>query len=97
MSIHRPKRPTKRTEGTASKRASSASPAPKQLKWKDAVGNHADGSFAPYSSAATFAMDGLVSHPKFGKGIVVEVDGNKVQILFEEGIRKLLHSTPADD
>jgi hypothetical protein len=93
MSIHRPKRPTKRTEGAVSKRASSASPAPKQLKWKDAVGAHADDAFAPYSQTATFAQDGLVSHPKFGKGIVIEVDGNKIQILFEEGIRKLLHGT----
>jgi hypothetical protein len=96
MSIHRPKRPTnRRTEKATATRASAASPAPKQLKWKDAVGSHPDSAFSPYSQAATFSKDTLVSHPKFGKGVVVEVDGNKVQILFEEGMRKLLHSTPA--
>jgi hypothetical protein len=95
MSIHRPKRPThRRTEGAAATRSAQATPAPKQLKWKEVVGSQPDAAFAPYSPAATFAKDALVSHAKFGKGIVVEVDGNKIQILFEEGQKKLLHATP---
>ena len=95
MSIHRPKRPThRRTESAAATRATPSAPAPKQVKWKEAVGSSPDEAFTPYSSAATFAKDSLVSHPKFGKGIVIEVDGNKIQILFEEGPRKLLHATP---
>jgi len=95
MSIHRPKRPThRRNESAAVSRSTPAAPAPKQVKWKEAVGSQPDGAFAPYSSAATFAKDSLVSHPKFGKGIVVEVDGNKIQILFEDGPKKLLHATP---
>ncbi|HEY0134616.1 MAG TPA: hypothetical protein VGB85_11060 [Nannocystis sp.] len=43
-----------------------------------------------YSMRETFSPGEPVQHPKFGKGVVVEiVDKNKVAILFEEG-RKVL-------
>jgi hypothetical protein len=96
MSIHRPKRATSRkSESSAAARGSASSGPPKPPKWKEAVGEQPDGAFATYATEATFAKDALVSHSKFGKGIVLEVDGNKIQILFEEGIRKLLHGTPS--
>ena len=97
MSIHRPKRAAARRSDspTASGRASShPSSAPKPPKWKDVVADKPDGAFAAYASALTFEKDALVNHSKFGKGVVVEVDGNKLHVLFEEGIRKLLHGTP---
>jgi hypothetical protein len=95
MSIHRPKRAThRRTENAASQRTTPNSASAKQPKWKEVVGGQPDEAFVPYSPAATFVKDALVAHAKFGKGIVVEVDGNKVQILFEEGQKKLLHATP---
>ncbi len=44
----------------------------------------------PYSMRETFAAGDPVSHPKFGKGIVLEVlEAKKCAILFEEG-RKVL-------
>ena len=58
------------------------------------MGDQPDKAFVAYATASTFAKDALVSHPKFGKGIVLEVEGNKINILFEEGIRKLMHGTP---
>ena len=33
----------------------------------------------------------LIKHPEFGKGVVFEIEGNKAHILFEEGVRKLMH------
>jgi hypothetical protein len=95
MSIHRPKRATSRkTESSSPSRGAASSGPPKPPKWKEAVGEQPDGAFATYASASTYEKDALVTHSKFGKGIVLEVDGNKVQILFEEGVRKLLHGTP---
>jgi hypothetical protein len=93
MSIHRPKRATSRRSDTAAGRSSPSS-APKPPKWKDVVADKPDGAFAAYAQSATFEKDTLVNHAKFGKGLVVEVDGNKLHVLFEEGIRKLLHGTP---
>jgi hypothetical protein len=64
-------------------------------KWKDIVHDKPAEAFLAYSPGARYERDALVSHPKFGKGIVLEVDGNKVHVLFEEGLRKLLHGTPS--
>ena len=94
MSIHRPKRATPKRTDTAGARGSSPPTSAKPPKWKDVVADKPDGAFAAYATAATFEKDALVAHSKFGKGIVLEVDGNKVHILFEEGVRKLLHGTP---
>lgn len=44
----------------------------------------------PYSMRETFAAGDPISHPKFGKGVVLEVlEAKKCAILFEEG-RKVL-------
>jgi len=97
MSIHRPKRATaaRRTDSASSLRTGSGAASAKPPKWKDVVADQPDQAFAAYNSAATFARDTFVLHPKFGKGVVMEVDGNKVHILFEEGIRKLVHGLPS--
>jgi hypothetical protein len=58
------------------------------------VADKPESAFSAYAPGLTFEKDALLSHSKFGKGIVVEVDGNKVHVLFEEGVRKLLHGTP---
>ena len=97
MSIHRPKRAASRRSDSPSAapgRTSTSSSAPKPPKWKEVVGDKPDGAFAPYAPSQTFQKDALVAHSKFGKGVVVDVDGNKVHVLFEEGVRKLLHATP---
>ncbi len=93
MSIHRPKRPSTR-KADAPSRGSSASSTTKPPKWKDVVADRPDNAFAPYASASRYEKDALIAHSKFGKGIVVEVDGNKVHILFEQGVLRLLHGTP---
>ena len=94
MSIHRPKRSSSRKADSAPPRGSSPSSAPKPPKWKDVVADKPDSAFTPYASASRYEKDSLIAHSKFGKGIVVEVDGNKVHILFEQGVLKLLHGTP---
>lgn len=54
------------------------------------LAQRADLVIRPYSMRETFAAGEPVSHPKFGKGIVVEVlEAKKCAILFEDG-RKVL-------
>src|SRR5882672_1056417 len=96
MSINRPKRATpRRADSPPSARDGASTPTNKPPKWKDVIGDKPDNAFAEYAPSATFARDALVAHHKFGKGVVLEVDGNKINILFEEGIRKLMHGTPS--
>jgi hypothetical protein len=91
MSIHRPKRATTRRADSAEAGKGASSAAAKVPKWKDVVEAQPDETFAKYNPAKTFAMGAMILHAKFGKGVVVEVDGNKMQILFEEGTKKLMH------
>lgn len=96
MSMNRPKRAksSRRDEPSSARDKGGAISAAKPPKWKDVVGDRPDDAFAPYQTAATFAPGSLVAHAKFGKGVVLEVDGNKASILFEDGIKKLLQGTP---
>jgi len=91
MSIHRPKRATTRRADAADTPKTASILVPKIPKWKEVVAVQPEEAFIAYDPSKTFAKDALVAHAKFGKGVVVEVDGNKIQILFEEGTRKLMH------
>jgi hypothetical protein len=42
--------------------------------------------------STTFARDEIIEHPKFGKGVVVMVQGAKIQVLFQEGTKMLGHA-----
>jgi len=87
MSTPRPKPPP------APRSRITAQPKSKSPKWKDAVAGRADDDFVPYAIATTFSQGDLVSHPKFGKGMVLTIDGEKMFVLFEDGIKKLIHAT----
>jgi hypothetical protein len=60
--------------------------------WADEVNGKDDAAFAAYATTTRFAKGALVSHPKFGKGLVVHVEGPRVEILFEDGVKKLGHA-----
>jgi hypothetical protein len=61
--------------------------------WANDVQGKPDDAFVPYSMATRFAKGALVSHPKFGKGIVTATDATNVVVLFESGPKKLGHAT----
>ncbi len=48
--------------------------------------------FSPYATTTKFAKGALVSHSKFGKGLVVSVEGSRIEVLFEDGVKKLGHA-----
>ena len=91
MSIHRPKRATFRKADDA--RGDKASQQSAKLPpWQEAIADKPDDAFVPYAPAAALSADTLVSHPKFGKGVVVGLEPGKVAILFEEGVKKLVRT-----
>lgn len=63
--------------------------------WEEQVDGKADTAFTPYALAATFQKGQLVVHPKFGKGAISDVEGTRVEILFQDGKKKLGHATAA--
>ena len=62
-------------------------------KWsyKEHVAAEPDEAFAAYDMGKSFAKKSLITHPKFGKGLVISVEGGRLEVLFEDGARKLAH------
>jgi hypothetical protein len=64
----------------------------RERKWQKTVGDRADANLVPYAASHTFAPDDLLAHPTLGPGLVIRVvDGSKVEVLFRDGTRTLIH------
>lgn len=85
--------------GGASASKKSASPTPKASsgarEWQANVADRDSSDFLPYSIHTTFQTGQLVTHPKFGSGLVKEtLASQKLCILFKDGPRTLVHGRP---
>ena len=68
-----------------------AKPKTPEKTWEEAVEGKPDVDFIPYVMTEKLTKGQLVLHSKFGKGIVMEVETARVEILFQEGKKKLGH------
>jgi hypothetical protein len=68
-----------------------AKPTAPEKTWEEAMDGQAEDAFLPYALSTTFTKGQLVLHVKFGKGLIVEVEPSRVEILFQEGKKKLGH------
>jgi len=59
--------------------------------WDQAVAGQPDEAFSAYAMQSRFAKGQLVTHGKFGRGVVVDTDPLRVEILFQDGKKKLGH------
>lgn len=92
MSMKRTKKSGPATRAGASEGSLGFNPPSRDLpKWDEAVAPQPDTAFASYSPSENFAHNALMAHPKFGRGLVVAVDGGRIDVLFEEGVKKLVH------
>jgi hypothetical protein len=72
------------------------SAAPKRAERKhsfdrDVAGRPAESAVA-YGPLYHHAKDDLIEHSVFGRGLVTRVDGERIEVLFKEGIKKLAHA-----
>lgn len=44
-----------------------------------------------YATAYRHAEDDLIEHQVFGRGLVTRVEGDRIEVLFRDGIKKLAH------
>lgn len=65
-----------------------------KVTWKADVGDAPENAFVPYAMSTKYDRGALISHPKFGKGIVSSVEDRRIEVLFEDGAKKLGHDTP---
>jgi hypothetical protein len=59
--------------------------------WAD-VETKPDESFVPFVLSSRYSKGDLLMHPKFGKGLVVHVEGSRIEVLFKDGKKKLGHA-----
>jgi hypothetical protein len=70
-----------------------AKPPEPEPPWSD-VEAKPDESFVPFVLANRYAKGDLIRHPKFGKGLVLGVEGTRIEVLFHDGKKKLGHAVP---
>jgi hypothetical protein len=63
-------------------------PADPEPTWAD-VESKPDASFVPFVLSTRYAKGSLILHPKFGKGLVLGVEGTRIEVLFQDGKKKL--------
>jgi hypothetical protein len=51
-----------------------------------------DASFVPFAMSTRFSKGDFIVHPKFGKGLVLVVEGTRIEVLFQDGKKKLGHA-----
>lgn len=51
-----------------------------------------DGDTASYNMRAKFNVNSKIKHPKFGLGYVKSVQVDKIEVIFEDEIRQLVHN-----
>ena len=68
-----------------------AKPKVPDKNWEEHTADKADDAFQPYAYTSRFAMGALIVHSKFGKGVVVGIDATNVDVLFQDGVKKLGH------
>jgi hypothetical protein len=68
-----------------------AKPAEAEPTWAD-VEAKPDGSFIPFMLASRYSKGDLILHPKFGRGLVLGVEATRIDVLFQDGKKKLGHS-----
>jgi hypothetical protein len=59
--------------------------------WAD-VESKPDESFVPFVLSSRYAKGTLILHPKFGKGLVLGVEATRIEVLFQDGKKKLGHA-----
>ncbi len=66
-------------------------PAEPEPKWAE-VEAKPEGSFIPFVLSSRYAKGNLILHSKFGKGLVLGVEGARIEVLFQDGKKKLGHT-----
>lgn len=81
----------KKPKATKPRAAKSTTPKSSST-WITLKENRGEGSAKSYSVKATFASDESLMHPKFGLGFVIKAHPSKIEVLFAEGVKELIHA-----
>jgi hypothetical protein len=83
--------PAKKFRSTAAKKKPSKARAAKTAgRWAD-LSEKNNQTPSPYNMKASFETGSVLKHPKFGLGFVISVNGQSMNVIFEDAERALVH------
>ena len=87
------KRTKQRTSGSSrhSEEDAWAKPPEPEPTWAEVEGKP-DDSFIPFVLSSRYAKGDLIRHPKFGKGMVIAAEPTRIEVVFQDGKKKLGHA-----
>ena len=68
-----------------------AKPQAPEREWAE-VEAQPDDAFVDFVLASRYAKGDFIRHSKFGKGLVLGVEGARIEVLFHDGKKKLGHT-----
>jgi hypothetical protein len=93
MSMKRSKQRTAGSGRSSGEDDAWAKPPEPEPVWAEVEGKPED-AFRPFAMSTRFAKGDLIQHPKFGKGLVLVVEPTRIEVLFQDGKKKLGHAVP---
>lgn len=82
---------TKTKSTRTSNRSAAAKASHHHSVFETLKGNIQSAVAVPYSMKISFKEEQVVQHPKFGLGLVRSVQGDKIEVFFEDEVRFLVH------
>jgi hypothetical protein len=91
MSMKRSKQRTSGSSRYSGEDDAWAKPPEPEPSWAEVEGKP-DESFVPFVLSSRYAKGDLIRHPKFGKGMVITAEPTRIEVLFQDGKKKLGHA-----
>lgn len=88
------KAPKAAKSGTAKKRTSKKSEPDMGAMWADLKTQIGTDRVIPYNMKTKFSLANAIEHPKFGIGFVTNATNERIDVVFQEGGRALVHNRP---
>lgn len=77
---------------TPTARGAAAKAAAHENEYQSLLSATATGENIPYSMKMKFALNQKIQHPKFGLGVVKTALSDKVEVVFQDEVRSLVHN-----
>ncbi len=85
----------KKSTGTGKPRAARKKAEPDYgAVWADLKTQIGVDKILPYNMKTKFQLANAIEHPKFGVGFVTGITNEKIEVMFQEGGRALVHNRP---
>ncbi len=78
--------------GAKAARATARSRSSHREQWELLLQSNATAPESEYNFKMKFEVNTVLNHPKFGRGFIKEVQGDKIQVVFEDEVKTLMHN-----